>query len=343
MKTLLESLRAVRPDNWWFSKMPPLLAVAYLDISRGHIGPASGTPLLLCMLFSVSCVASYGHVVNDIFDVAADARAGKSNSMAGATHLQRTVISTTFLVLGFAPALVMPYSPMSLILLALNCLWPTIYSLPATRLKERGIAGVVCDAMGSHLTPTLFVLALFGSASNTAPEPLFRFAITAWAAVLGIKGILHHQIADRANDIRSGTVTFTTETGAERTSRFIAAFNLMAELPISFILVILVREWAPLALISFVAYCTLESAKYKLGFKFALGPEAWSIRPSLPFTDEAFYVAWLPVAAALQMAISDVVWLWVPVVHILLFYRTVSAQVSTLVSVVQVARRQMRK
>jgi hypothetical protein len=63
----------VRLDNWWCAKIPPLLAVAYVSILLGGIDLGRAAVLLGCFLFSVACVAAYGHVVNDLLPASAAA------------------------------------------------------------------------------------------------------------------------------------------------------------------------------------------------------------------------------------------------------------------------------
>src|SRR5262249_52325561 len=77
------AVRLVRLGDWWHSKSPPLLAVAYVQILRLELGLGPASLFLGCYLFSIACVAAYGHVINDVFDVQVDQRAGKPNSMAG--------------------------------------------------------------------------------------------------------------------------------------------------------------------------------------------------------------------------------------------------------------------
>ena len=79
--TIAAARRAVRLDDWWYSKIPPLLAVAYLQALVAHVSSTRLAEVLPCALLSIVCVAAYGHVVNDIFDVDADRRAGKANAM----------------------------------------------------------------------------------------------------------------------------------------------------------------------------------------------------------------------------------------------------------------------
>jgi SAM-dependent methyltransferase len=325
-----------RPGNWFVSKIPPLLAIAYIDMLRFGMAPGEGARLLVSSLFSICCVAIYGHVVNDIFDLEADRLANKVNRLAAMRPGRRLLLTVAFLLAGFLPALVTGYSIGAVSLLALNYFWPTIYSIPVPRLKEKGLLGVACDALGSHITPTLFILALFAPA---APGGLSVTALVAilWAAVLGLKGILHHQIADRDNDIRSGVVTFATKADVPTLQRFLTGFNLWAELPVSALFALVVCPWFPLALPAFALYLGSEAVKYKLGFQFALTDDPAEVRPSVPFTNEMFYILWLPMAAALQLAFQGPGFFWVPLLHAAIFRQPLLRQLGDWQSILRQA------
>lgn len=336
MSALVRASRAVRPGNWWFSKIPPLLAVVCLDILRAGAAPSNALLLLGCYLWSIGAVAAYGHVINDAFDVESDARAGKPNQMAGVGWPRRMALCAALLLAGFAPALLVHFSHVALLLLALNYLWPTMYSVPPLRLKERGLAGLVWDVLGSHVTPTLLALSLFGATSRW-----FAVVLTIWAAALGTKGILHHQLKDRSNDIDSGTATYATRASRRSLSRFLTIFNIAVELPVSAALVYLTCDWAPCVAAAFALYCAIETAKYWFGFQFALNAEAWTIRRSFPFVNEQFYVLWVPLAASLQLAAGERHWVWLPIAVLIGFYRNVTAQLTDLGAVFRAARLRM--
>lgn len=316
----------IRFDNWWFAKMPPLLAAAYLLILLGGLDIGRAVPVLGGFLLSIICVASYGHVVNDLFDVEADRRAGKANAVARFGPRRAIVIAIASALAGWLIAVLAEYPALALLLVALNYVWPTIYSVPCIRLKERGLWGVASDAAGSHITPTLLALALFAAPTrpvlgDAAPAMVL---LVAWSIVQGIKGILNHQVADRDNDEVAGIVTFATSVPARRLERFLPRFNLWVEWPISLLLVVSVARVCPLAVIAFVVYCLVETAKFRLGFEFAL--TGGHSRPSFPFVNELFYVCWLPLAAAMQLALLDPSMLWLPIVHVCLFWRVFRLQ-----------------
>ena len=280
-------------------------------------------------MFSIFCVAIYGHVVNDIFDLEPDRLANKVNRLAAMRPVCRILLAGAFLIAGFLPARITHYSVAAFSLLALNYLWPTLYSLPFPRLKEKGLLGVACDVLGSHITPTLFVLAVFAtSAPARSSTGLTGLALvtTLWAGVLGIKGILHHQIADRDNDIQSGIVTFATQTRLEVLQRFLIGFNLLVELPVSALFTALVSSWCRLAMVAFVIYTGSEALKYRLGFKFAPTANPATIRAIVPFTNEMFYVLWMPAAAATQIGLDNPAFFWLPILHFIVFHKPVVEQ-----------------
>lgn len=326
---LAAAVAFARPDNWFVSKIPPLLAIAYLDMLRFELAPAAALGLLGGALVSIFCVAIYGHVVNDMFDLEADRLADKVNRPTAMRPIWRWMLALGFLGAGFVPAAALHYPPGAVALLAFNYLWPTIYSVPVLRLKERGLFGVACDALGSHVTPTLFVLALFAAAApdDTGPAPIAIVA-TLWAAVLGIKGILHHQIEDRENDIRSGLVTFATRADIGSLQRFLTRFNLLVELPVSALFAVMAAPWCPLAIAALLLYAGSETAKYKLGFQFALTQDPATIRASVPFANEMFYVLWMPMAAALQLAFHRQAFAGMLLLHGLIFRRPIAQQLA---------------
>lgn len=332
-----------RPGNWFVSKIPPLLAVAYLEILGFGLDPRDSARLLAAGLLSIFSVAIYGHVLNDIFDLEADRLAHKVNRLDGVRPVWRVLLTTVFLISGFLPMVIVPYSRAALFVLSLNYLWPTIYSLPMTRWKEKGLLGVACDAAGSHITPTIFVLALFSSGNRPAPGPGLEAALIAvlWAAALGLKGILHHQIADRDNDIQSGIATFATARSLAAMQRFLIVLNLGIELPVSALFSVAVFPWCPLAVPAFALYVASETVKYRLGFQFALTASQATVRASLPFTNEMFYVLWMPMAAAVQLGLHAG-FLWVPLIHAAVFHAPVRQQAEDWRAIIKNAARRFR-
>lgn len=326
LTTSRRSLAFARSENWFVSKIPPLLAIGYLASVVVNVAPQECVRLLGAGLFSIFCVATYGHIVNDFFDLEADLLAGKLNRLVGIRPPVRWLLLGLFLGAGYLPALTGTYGRAGVLLLTVNYLWPTIYSIPLTRLKEKGLFGVACDALGSHVTPTMFMLALFMPPTLSLAQAGIALAAIIWATVLGIKGILHHQILDRDNDLQAGTVTFSTSMSVARLQHVLTRYYLLVELPVSAVFSLAIFAWCPLAVLGFLIYTGSETLKYRLGFQFALSPNPATIRSSVPFINEMFYVLWMPLAAVIQLAIHDPGLAWLAPLHLAIFHQPVRCQ-----------------
>ena len=212
----MPSLRELgRTENWWDSKIPPVLAFCYASVLLYDVPPAAAARCIGLIVFVGLCAGSYGHLINDLFDIEADRQAGKENSLSRLASWQRYAACAVTLVLGFAPAALFHYSRLSLGLLAVEYLLPTVYSTPPFRLKERGAAGVLCDTMGAHVVPCLYTISVLASAgtAHSSAGPwwwLFPACGAIWSLCLGIKGIIIHEYQDRADDMQAGVSTLAT-------------------------------------------------------------------------------------------------------------------------------------
>jgi hypothetical protein len=321
-------LRLVRFGNWWTHKIPPLLLVVYVELIRRHASLGASVGAMCVLICCVSCVAAYGHVVNDWTDIAEDRRAGKPNAMRDVPVARRTALCVGLVVAGFAVLAPFADAWPARIVLAANFLWPTLYSIPRVRLKERGLLGVISDAAGSHVTPTVFAFAAVDLFVRAPANAAVVAAILLWAAALGIKGILYHQIADRANDEKAGVDTYAGTVDVPRLFAVLSKYNLLIELPLSVVLTIVVAPFLPAAVLALAVYLALEWTKYALGFEFAVTSDARLRRASVPFANEMFSTLWLPLAAAAQLALYGVSFAWVPVLHGLLFREQIAVQIA---------------
>jgi hypothetical protein len=305
--------RVIRFDHWWWSKLPPLMTVIYLELLQ-HSDQRQSVPLLIGgYATTIFLVAAYGHVINDAFDIRVDLLAGKPNGMANVTPLVRVALCVALALAAFVPSFILAFPPAAGACILLNLVWPTIYSVPPVRLKERGVLGIACDAAGSHVTPTLMAVAVFGVAHQDHVLPLL---LTLWATALGIKGILHHELQDFGADTTAGVRTYITGGRFASVARAMPFYNLAVELPTSAALAIVALPYSFIPAISLALYCTLETIKYRRGFQFSLSPDPRTLRASIPFANELFYTAWLPLAAVIQLALSSSSWLWLVAAHI---------------------------
>jgi hypothetical protein len=147
-------------------------------------------------------------VINDITDLADDLRAGKANRLAGRPSWLRVLLLAAPIAMGVVFTLLWRDDP--LLVAAYLCAWAafSLYSLPPFRLKSRGVLGVVADASGAHLFPTLVGTLLVFRATGQGIDYIWVGAVAAWAFACGLRGILWHQLADLENDRRAAVQTF---------------------------------------------------------------------------------------------------------------------------------------
>jgi 4-hydroxybenzoate polyprenyltransferase len=209
----------LRLQDWWTPKLPVLLSVAYAGLADGNAVGATWD--LLLVLASLIVGAAYVSLLNDYTDLEADRLAGKANRMAGMPPALRLPLLLTVVAIGVGFSTWLLPHPLALIAYVTAWLSFTAYSTPPLRLKARGFLGVLADAAGAHVFPSIYLYAIASTMAihatqDTATEIV---AITLWALALGIRGNLWHQLADRDSDKKSGTTTFGTRPDAVRKSR----------------------------------------------------------------------------------------------------------------------------
>ncbi len=103
------------------------------------------------------------------------------------------------------------YNPLLISIGLLNLFLAIAYSMRPIRLKERGVYGLVPPILGQRVLP-FFMFAFFASDDYRA---IIYFII--YFLLLGLIGILEHQILDYENDLKLKVKTFTTDIGRRAT------------------------------------------------------------------------------------------------------------------------------
>ena len=297
-----------RLDFWWFPKVGPALAVAYCAALVFQVPGWATMRAIMTVAFVGLCAGTYGYLLNDIFDLEVDRRAGKPNRMAAFLPGQRFLFCGLALGLGFEPALLLPTSKTTLSILALEYLILTIYSVPPFRLKDRGVLGLLCDAAGAHVVANLYVLSVLADARRQATHALvsstaiFVALICAWELCLGLIGILVHQVEDRENDLRSGIQTFATERPF-CAIRVPMSLIYVGELLAFSSMCLVLRKVAPLVGIAAAAYVVLLGLKIWSRWQYYRNFGTESTLMEWWQLSHVYYEAFFPLAAALQCAV----------------------------------------
>jgi hypothetical protein len=176
------------------------------------------------------------------------------------------------------------------------------YSIPPVRLKKRGIAGVLADASGAHIFPSLFIVAAMSYYTGQAIDWIWFGSVGGWAFCYGLRGILWHMFVDRENDLASGTPTYATRvdpTKFRRREWLILVAEMIA------LGLMLWRIGRPLPVVFLIFYLLYVAASWrKLGFRVViiLMPPGYPY-PYLIFLAD-FYQVFLPIALLLRGALA---------------------------------------
>src|ERR1041385_4676598 len=149
----------VRANEWWEFKLGPVLATMYASAFLLRVSIISLLPLVLIVLVALAACAVYVSFVNDFTDRADDMASGKTNRLVGKSSAFIATVLAVCILSGFAVAFYWLHDRLLLFLYSGSWIAFTVYSLPPIRLKERSGLGVLADACGAHLFPTLLAVA----------------------------------------------------------------------------------------------------------------------------------------------------------------------------------------
>ncbi len=239
-----------------------MIAIAYATAYLLNISVLTLWPQLLTALIALAACAAYVSVVNDITDLNDDLAAGKPNRLVGKARTFAATVLTCCILPGVAVAIHWRGDPLLLSLYLASWVAFTLYSLPPFRLKGRGLFGLLADACGAHLFPSLLAACLVYRASGRPVDRLWAASVAAWALSLGARGILWHQLTDSDNDERIGLRTFARRHKLARL-RGLGNFVIFpAELCAFAVMLWRVGSLVPLALLCFYALLELARAKF---------------------------------------------------------------------------------
>jgi hypothetical protein len=272
-------------------------------------------PLALLSLCTIAGFASFGYLVNDLFDIKQDVLSGKTNFLAGKSLGFITILFLSSFCVIFCPWFFLPANALSFLLIALQLSLFIIYSVPPFRLKERGIAGIVIDSLYAHALPPVLAAYTFSLAANKpfpGPELVFLFA---WQFSGGIRNILLHQAEDIPADKKSGAKNFAA-TMSYPGLMFALKYLIIAEIFFCLAFLLLLSLSNPFfgpCILTVLGIAAIASSLFnKHGVEDMLRSK-WKYFPN------NLYEKWLPLLFLSLLCISDKLFISVLVLHIVLF------------------------
>jgi 4-hydroxybenzoate polyprenyltransferase len=206
---------AVRWSEWYASKVPFVWTSC---ATAALVSPLTDSAILLktaaVILFTCLC-GTFGYLANDYADRECDRLAGKpsrSSEWTGKT-VRRVMVG---LGMGSLVALALAATTPAAAAAGLATVaLAALYSLSPVRLKERGAVGVWSGAAAQRTLPVLVAFAALGELGGVA------WALAGAAQLAGMRSMVVHQVADSANDRRSGISTYVTAAGDWRAGRLL--------------------------------------------------------------------------------------------------------------------------
>ena len=320
--------RLLKADKWWNYKVPPLLAVIYYVLSQATPSVPLVTVLLHILLFLIATIgiAGFGYLLNDLFDMKEDQKTNSRNvaSQLGLSRL--TPLLLLMLAIGCLPWLVLPLGWPGISLIGLEFALFALYSIPPVRLKERGLLGIVADALYAYVVPTLVAWLTFAHLCEVATPAWFGGLVAIWGLALGIRHMLRHQVYDLSRDRQAGITTFVIQYGRKRTMQ-LEFWTLGIEFLSFCLLQIVIGYHLPLVIIGFIVhicwqlfifrYIWIQGDLYLFQRAGTLGYLILSW----------FYEVWWALLILISLAFQAPIYIGLVVLHLFLFKQILTASI----------------
>jgi 4-hydroxybenzoate polyprenyltransferase len=304
----------VRAGEWWEFKLAPIFAAFYATALTLQLPVSSLWRTALTILLALVPGAAYVSVINDLTDRDEDLEAGKPNRLAGRSRGYAAVLIAITVAAGLVFCFLWRRDTLLLSLYLAAWLAFSLYSLPPFRWKTRGILGVLCDASGAHLFPTLVAVVLTFRHADRPVNAVWLLTVAAWAFATGIRGILLHQLEDLEADRHAGVRTFAQRHPPAVTARLGTFITFPIEIAaLAAMLWQLRSAWPLAALAGYVLLAVLRVVRWRKNTVIVMP------KPRSMILLHEYYDAWLPIAVLFASALRHPLDVIVLAVHLLVF------------------------
>jgi len=324
-----------RAGDWRTTLVPFVLGCVYQWLWWFGIAPGvASVRLVVLSLVTTVGFAAFGYVLNEWCDIADDARAAKPNRLAFVPPWQRATVLFAALLLALTPWAWLPSNALSWVLISAQFGCFLVYSMPFPRLKLTPPLAVLLDAAYAYVLPlwlSFHTYALFAREGYAT----WVFPLLGAAAVIGVRGILLHQVDDVMNDARSGILTLPRVLGPSATSWAVLVLLLVEVMLFTlFLSTMVMRSDRSLAVVLPLLYLGHVGVGLWKG-RAGLSMRFLSIIPQRHLTDQ-FYQSSFPLAVLALLVFQHPLWCGIVPLHLLLLvsreklgqWRTVTLQMA---------------
>lgn len=307
--------KLVRFDNWWNSKMPLLLTIAYFCIYFTALPFKDALPKLAILLVWLIAAAASGHVINDWFDIQIDRNAGKTNAISNLTPANRYLVLTILLLLAAVPIYLLSNYRV-LLLVCLQQILFILYSQHTWRLKEQPLAGIITDMFYAYVIPAIIIVMYFRAEGSISG--LLKITMLGWLICQGLRNILLHQVSDYETDAISDVKTFAVTYGKQNTLTLINFALVLLE-------VVSLLMWTAIVSMYFFSWLLPAVLLFALikgvvEYQYWATEKSWksAAHPTFSLLNN-LYEEVLPLAVLFALGRSNYLFFFLLLIHIFLF------------------------
>lgn len=311
---MMNLIKTIRATEWWEYKFPPILIVPYFILYNSNLELLNAIYIVFFIICALIVGAIYVSILNDITDVEEDRAAGKNNNMAKYSRIKQFLFLSIPIFLALLFCWFLRKNIFALTFYLLSYVSFTLYSLPPFRLKQRGVLGLIADASGSQMLPSLFAVACMSYFSNYQLSINEILTLAVWSLCFGLRGILWHQFHDLENDVRSGLCTIVQR--MEKTSTMVTGVIIITIELTAFLWLFhtIGNYYLYITLVIYLIYMLYRRRKTNLQIiimKYT--------RPNFDIIMNVYYQVFLPISILVLISINRTEFLGLMVLHLFLF------------------------
>ena len=310
-------LMATRAKDWRFSFIPQIFGNLYLWLLLFNIEfSLQALLLLLLSLITSFGFAALGYFINEYFDQADDAKAGKINKLKFIPRLHQIKLLVIIALATFIPWIILPFDKISGILVTAQIALFFLYASPPIRFKNNSYISGIIDALYAYIIPLLLSYYTYylysGSISINFP---FLACYGVLLFIAGYRNIIIHYINDIFKDKKAGLITLPRAIGVQKTNTLLIYLLLIETILILLQIVIVASEilllWLLLIPILFLIYKAFKQAQ-KL-------PNHIIVNKPIRHAPDLYYQVYAPALILGALVLYNFVWIVLVPIHIALF------------------------
>ena len=316
-------INELRIKQVWNYKIPVILTYAFMCIYLNRLSVFRSLSLLFCYTIFMLGTASFAYLLNDYFDREGDQKVGKTNLFRKINPEYFPYFVFISLIFALIPWLYLPINKYTILLLVILFTLFCIYSIPATRIKDKGFWGILVDAMYAHaiwVLITFYTFAVINVSYQDIDKP-FLISIFCWQFILGIRNITFHQIADYDNDLAINSSTWIVRTGLPTGIQLVKYCILPLEMIFLTCVFIVMSKYFIIIIPSIIFFWIYTYIKRTSNFS---KPEVLGFREFAYTYLDDYYNLWFPAIILLNMVINHRPYVVLLIVFIFLFRNIIS-------------------